>query len=336
MASIRSYKDLTEHVGKFLPLKHSGKVRDSFRLPGSAREKNLLILASDRASIFDFKLGGDIAGKGEVLNAFNIAARRTLKRHVPGYEDDLVAMGSDVDRYLDLGLQEDPELQRRAIVVREYPMVPIECVVRNCLTGSAYKAYAEGRAYCGQEFPPGMIEGDFFSHPVFTPTTKAEVGHDEPLDWREVENRFPGLTKTSLGIFLILKKISSDSALVPADTKFEFGYRQLDEAHFEYILCDEVFTPDSSRFWDFNEWLISQKNNRMPSSMDKQMLRDWGKTVGIDKLDPVDASDKKKVAQMIPPAEVQLELEQKTKILFKRLYGQTLSDFQQKVMGIKS
>ncbi len=258
---------------------------------------------------------------------------------MPHLEDDMIAFGEDIDGYLQNdGLQGDPMLQKCAVIVRELPMIPRECVVRGHLTGSAYKANVAGELVCGHDIGMrDMQEGTILMPPIFTPTTKAESGHDLPLDYREVEAEYPGLGELSVRIFEFFYKRARNKGIITADTKLEFAYRQLAVPRRKiFILADEAFTPDSSRFWDIQEfdWAFTQK--KLPPSLDKQPLRNWGKEVGIDKLDPESPDDLEFVASLPAPEEVINNMRQRMLDAFVRLHDVALGDFQRVNMDIRS
>lgn len=324
-----SYDELQRILRVRLPLLGTGKVRDSHALPDG---KHCLAVVSDRASIYDIRLGFPIPGKGKILNAFNIAARLFLQRVVPNIEDDLVAYGADIDRYLPPELQCNPELHRRATVIEVLKMEDIECVVRGNLTGGGYRAYEDDGIVCGHTLPSGLLEGSPLIPPIFTPTTKAKVGHDEPLDYRRVRETHGGeLEELSLLIFLALQEYSFTRGVIGVDTKFEFGQRRPPNG--KHVLADEVWTPDSSRFWGLLEYREHFPRS-LPYPMDKQELRNWGKLVGIDKLDPKNSEDVARGRELIAPPDVTLKMQRQTHRVFEMLWGMTLADFQRDVMKV--
>lgn len=340
----RSYEELILDLKKFLPHIHSGKVRDSFRLPHvRGVEKLRLVLVSDRVSIFDFRLGFPIPGKGEILNAFNIAARLLLRRDLQDVEDDMVAYGQSLAGYLPDYFEFDTMLQKRAIIVRDLPMVKVECIVRGNLTGSGYASYKRDEPVSGHSFEPTydrnntrlwLSNGALLEPPLFTPSTKAEDGeHDLPIDYRQVEDEYPGLGEAALQVFNTLKYAALRGDITLADSKFEFGYKQLAvPRRREWILADEVMTSDSSRFWDGS---YPDLSDGPPPSMDKQILRNWGIKQGIDSLDSSSEADQLEVSRMVPPQEVIDGMQQQVHTVFRRLHGMSLAEFQKDVMLVK-
>ncbi len=334
----RTYKDLALHIGGYFPLVHSGKVRDSFRMPdGPDGQKQRLVLVSDRVSIFDFVLANTIEGKGATLNAFNLAARALSRRTLSGFEDDLVAYGERLKGHLPDELHRDRQLLACAVLIKELPMVKVECVIRGHLTGNAYKKNLKGERVSGHDIGmPDMQEGTRLMPPLFTPTTKAEVGHDEDLDYREVEAEYPGIGEFSVRLYEAFYNYALGRGIVLADTKIEVGYYHKKpvprQKHF--ILADEAFTPDSSRFWDADALDDAFIQKKMPPSLDKQILRNWGKAQGIDTLDPKNPADRERVRSMFAPQEVVDSMMQATASLFERLYGMSVAEFQLEYMQI--
>ncbi len=337
MAATTTLTGLDYLLSQSLTLLHSGKVRDSYRLAEREEDgqKLRLVVTSDRASIFDFRLGFEVPGKGEILNAFNIMARHSFDIDSL-FNHDMIACGVGIDRFLPEPLRGNAALQRRATVVMDLPMIPVECVVRGHLTGSAYKLYKAGKPVCGHDIGmAGMQEGTILMPPLFTPTTKAEHGHDEPLDYREVEEEYPGLAAHAVDLFARLYEDARKAGITVADTKFEFGYRQQPVPRRKvYIVADEVLTPDSSRFWDSDELDEAFTKRTLPQPLDKQALRDWGKSMSIDELDPTRESDRAYVASLPRPDSVLLAMKGRMLNAFTRLYGRSLEDFQKVYLNI--
>lgn len=313
-----------------LPLIYRGKVRDTYRLSCG----RYLIVATDRVSIFDFVLPAFVERKGEVLNALNIFWRLTIFGTLLGdsspfgYGSDLVAWGASIDRYLPMSLRSNRRLWRQAVVVRKLKMVPVEAVVRGYLTGSGLKAYqktAPRHMVCGHELPSGLHDGAKLPWPIFTPTTKAEVGHDTHMSVSDVRAKHGvEIENLSLLLFTIGGRFALSKGVIIADTKFEWGY----DTHGQLSLGDEILTPDSSRFWDSDEWLVAKRKKKSPPARDKQFVRDWGKTVGIHERKPEKAEDVAFVSHLCVPPEV---CERTTDIylaIFERLTGRTLDEFQ--------
>ena len=232
-----------------LNLVHQGKVRDTFELP----DRNLLLpVATDRISIFDIVLNGLVRYKGEVLTALNIFWRTQVLRKL---QHDLVAFGRGIDEYLPPDLRGNRNLWRRATVVRRLNMLPVEAIVRGHLTGSGLKDYQKTGAICGNDLPAGLKDGSKLPDPIFTPSTKAEIGHDENVSAGSVTGQFgEAIESLSLTVFSIGKHFAYSVGLIVADSKFELGYLgeipPSGKVPLEMlVLADEVLTPDSSRFW---------------------------------------------------------------------------------------
>jgi phosphoribosylaminoimidazole-succinocarboxamide synthase len=238
----------------------SGKVREIFALDA----ERLLIVASDRISIFDVVLPTEIPDKGRVLtglSAFWFARTRTL---VPNH---LLALRDD----------------GRSMECERLEMLPVECVVRGYLAGSGWKEYQRTDAICGEPVPSGLQESARLPEPLFTPTTKAATGHDEPLDREQCiallgDERFRQAKEAALDLYRLASAHALERGIILADTKFEFG---TDEDG-RLVLADEAFTPDSSRFWPADEY----EPGRPQASFDKQFARDYGESLGWDKTAP--------------------------------------------------
>jgi phosphoribosylaminoimidazole-succinocarboxamide synthase len=324
-----------------LHLPRVGKVRDTYRLPGKWHNlPNALPIVSHRASIFDFRLGFLIPGKGEILNAFNIAARLYRRIADPASQDDLLAYGPDIDHFLPVKLRGNPELHQCATVVHVLTMEDIECVVRGHAVGNLMKAYKKGkkgkRTYCGHLLPEGLIKGAKLQEPLFTPTTKAKVGHDKPLNYRKVrESHGIELEETALRDFELFAGYSLGRGVIGADSKCEYGRRRLANGKLgDLVLGDEAWTPDCTRFWSLAEYEACFPA-RLPAPMDKQALRIWGIEMGIDKLDPTNPEHVARVRSMVAPASVIEDYLKQMRRAFKMLWGQSLGDFQKSVMNIR-
>ena len=310
-----------------LPLVSRGKVRDTYDLGDGL----LLVVASDRISIFDFVLNAVVALKGEVLTAMNIF----WKTHVlADFDSDLVAFGADIDGFLPTHLQGNPSLQKRAVVVKKLKMFPVEAIVRGYLTGSGLKAYqdTDPHTVCGHVLPAGLHDGSILPKPIFTPTTKATEGHDEHISAQSVEDVYGSeLSRRSLSLYEVAHLYAKQRGITIADTKFEFGQ----DEHGRLRLGDEALTPDSSRFWDVTEWKEASLRSQSPQSHDKQFVREWGKNFRIHQRDPQDQDgDYPWVRGLVVPSEI---LDQTTAIylnIFQRLVGKSLQDFQRENMGI--
>ena len=262
---------------------HGGKVREILDLG-----PELLIVTTDRISAFDFVMPTGIPGKGIVLNRISAFWLRGLADFLPTHFLD--------DRCADLPPVLRPHAARlagRCTRVRKAERVPVECVVRGWLTGSGYASYRETGTVCGVALPPGLAEFDRLPEPVFTPTTKADQGHDQAMTYAELRDRVGAetageLRRLSLEIFARGTGFAESRGIVIADTKFEFGV--IDG---RLALIDEVLTPDSSRFWPRD----SVGPGRKPVSLDKQVLRDYLLGTGWDRASAPPALPPEIVAQ---------------------------------------
>lgn len=260
-----------------------GKVRDTYDLG----EGRLLMIATDRISAFDVVLPTPIPGKGKILARMSRFWFELLGDVVPNH---LIAMADDEGAMAGIprtgALARLPwELASRAMVIKNAERIDIECVVRAHITGSAWAEYRKSGTVNGAPMPAGLREADRFPELLFTPTTKAEVGHDQPLTIAEVEKMVGvemarKLENVSLKVFLKAHGHAQSRGMIIADTKFEFGL--VDGV---LTLIDEVLTPDSSRFWDVNEYAPGSS----PPSFDKQFVRDWLSDSGWNREPPAPA-----------------------------------------------
>lgn len=272
-----------------LQLAYQGKVRDTFALP--KHPDLLLVVATDRLSIFDFVLPCTVPGKGRALTQLTTF---WLTKVLGDYDHHLVAWGADIDKYLPCKCRRNKVLQNRALVVKRLKILPVECVVRGYLTGSGWAAYKKTGRICDCRLPQGLYDGSQIT-PIFTPTSKEESGHDEPMSRRMVKKRYGAkVEKLSLLVYRAIADYAYERGIILADTKFEFGREKG-----KLILADEVGTPDSSRFWDYYDLMKCSKEQKSPPGYDKQPVREWGKTIetpfkdkkskkitGINNLDP--------------------------------------------------
>jgi phosphoribosylaminoimidazole-succinocarboxamide synthase len=238
----------------------SGKVREIYALD----DERLLLVASDRISTFDVVLPTDIPDKGRVLT---------------GLSGFWFAQAGDIVPNHLLALRADG----RSTECRRLEMLPIECVVRGYLAGSGWKDYRATGEVCGHKLPAGLVESQQLPEPIFTPSTKALEGHDENIDRTLAvelvgEARYDEVERTSLELYRFASDYAAACGIVLADTKLEFG---LDEQG-RLVLADEVFTPDSSRFWPADEY----EPGSQPPSFDKQFVRDYCESLGWDKTYP--------------------------------------------------
>ncbi|MCW2790959.1 MAG: phosphoribosylaminoimidazole-succinocarboxamide synthase [Nocardioides sp.] len=237
---------------------HSGKVRDLYELTSGEHAGQLLMVASDRISAFDFVLDTAIPDKGEILTRMSLWWFDRLSALVPNH-----VLSTDV-----------PDAVRgRAVICEQLAMFPVECVARGYLTGSGLLDYTATGAVCGIALPDGLVDGSRLPEPIFTPASKAALGdHDENVSYdavvREVgEESAAELRRLTMLVYTRAEEIARERGIVLADTKFEFGARPDGTT----VLADEVLTPDSSRFWPAAEW----SPGRSQPSYDKQIVRDW-------------------------------------------------------------
>jgi phosphoribosylaminoimidazole-succinocarboxamide synthase len=251
-----------------------GKVRDLYEIDN----KHLLMVASDRLSAFDVVLPQPIPGKGEVLTRVSRFWFARTARLVPNHlvEIPVSAFVEDPDELAQLG--------DRAMVVRRLTPLPVEAIVRGYLIGSGWKDYLHGGAVCGIALPPGLHQADRLPEPIYTPSTKAEIGgHDENVDFAHTE-RLLGtalaaqVRDVSIAIYRDCAEYALERGIIIADTKFEFGLDDEGRLH----LIDEVLTPDSSRFWPADQY----RPGTSPPSFDKQFVRDYLETLDWDKTPP--------------------------------------------------
>ncbi|MEU0490880.1 phosphoribosylaminoimidazolesuccinocarboxamide synthase [Nocardiopsis sp. NPDC006139] len=237
---------------------HTGKVRDLYTT-GSGE---LVMVASDRLSAFDWVLPTEIPGKGRLLTQLSLWWFDRVADLVPNHVvSDVPPQGAPAD------------WAGRTLVCRRLDMVPVECVARGYLTGSGLAEYRVDGTVCGVPLPEGLVDGSELAEPVFTPATKAEVGdHDENVSFETVAARHGAelagaLRDLTLRVYTRGREVARERGVLLADTKFEFG-RDADGA---LVLADEVFTPDSSRYWPADEWAPGGPQ----PSFDKQVVRDW-------------------------------------------------------------
>jgi phosphoribosylaminoimidazole-succinocarboxamide synthase len=263
-----------------LPLLASGKVRELYRLQGDGPEGDaagggrLLMVASDRISTYDAVHPTPIPDKGKVLTGLSVFWFQKTSHIVANH------LISATD-----GVPEDA--RARGLAVRELRMLPVECVVRGYITGSGWKDYQASGAVSGIELPRGLRESERLPEPIFTPSTKADIGHDEAIDFaratelvgdRELMRHVKDI---SIELYSFAAEHARARGVILADTKFEFG---LDE-HGELVVGDEVLTPDSSRYWPAAGYAPGQGQ----PSFDKQYVRDWAAHSGWDKRPPAPA-----------------------------------------------
>lgn len=259
-----------------LPNRRQGKVRDIYDVPGDrGNPARLLIVASDRISAFDVVLPAPIPGKGRLLTDISLRWFELI-RSLDIVGDHLVS--TDAASVPGLSAADRALIQGRMMLVRAARVVPIECVVRGYLAGSGWVEYQDSQSVCGIKLPKGLRQCDRLPEPVFTPATKATVGHDENIDFERASSIagsdvMKRLREISIRIYEAAAAHAEDRGIILADTKFEFGFA-LDaggKPTSELLLVDEVLTPDSSRFWPADEY----QPGRDQRSFDKQYVRDY-------------------------------------------------------------
>ena len=286
-----------------LPLVHRGKVRDIY----DAGDDRLLMVTSDRISAFDVVMAEPIADKGRVLTAMTAFWLDMMRDLAPSHlistippDEAVAALGSDLDG--------------RVMLVRKADMLPIECIVRGYVSGSAWKEYRQAGTIHGIAVPAGLEESAKLPEPLFTPSTKAEVGlHDEnisPDDAMKLVGAevYEKARDISLGVYTRAAEHAAERGILLADTKFELGW--IDG---ELSLCDEVLTPDSSRFWEAKTW----EPGTTPPSFDKQPLRDWLETTDWDKTPP----------PPFLPYDVVRTTRERYRAAYERITGRSLADW---------
>ncbi|MFT7687199.1 MAG: phosphoribosylaminoimidazole-succinocarboxamide synthase [Candidatus Azotimanducaceae bacterium] len=261
-------------VSTDLPLsnKRQGKVRDLYDLTLSDGSEGILIVASDRVSVFDVVMANGIPGKGRMLTKisnfwFEYLESKfgdKLKHHL---------ISRDPADIAGLSTSERDMLEGRIMICKKTNVLPIECIVRGYLTGSGWKDYQSSGQVCGIDLPGGMQNSSKIESPIFTPSTKVDDGHDQNVSFDEAckvvgASRMQELRDKSLLIYTTAREYAAERGIIIADTKFEFGVDLVNE---EVILIDEVLTPDSSRFWPLDEWEAGREQN----SFDKQYVRNY-------------------------------------------------------------
>jgi len=260
-----------------LNLLRRGKVRDVYAVD----DESLLIVATDRISAFDCILPTPIERKGEVLTAMSEFWFEKLQHVVANH-----LIESNIDEMPPAIQQHAQTLKGRAMLVRRAEVFPVECVVRGYLVGSGWKDYLRTGSVCGHKLPEGLVESAKLPEAIFTPSTKAEQGHDENITEDQVreligDEKTALLRDTSLRLYSEAHDYARQRGIIIADTKFEFG---LDKDG-QLLLVDEVLTPDSSRFWPADEY----EPGRSQPSFDKQFVRDYLETLDWDKKPPAPA-----------------------------------------------
>jgi phosphoribosylaminoimidazole-succinocarboxamide synthase len=284
-----------------LPLLSRGKVRDIYDLGDK-----LLIVATDRLSAFDVVLPTGIPDKGAVLTQMSAFWFEKTGDIVPNHFIRVV----DGTRVPEVPVEMPREMIGRAMVVKKAERIDVECVVRGYITGSGWSDYRKTGSICGIKLPEGLEESQELHEPIFTPTTKAEEGHDMPITYREVveavgERGANAARVRALALYRFGRDFARERGIIIADTKFEFGW--LDD---EVILIDEALTPDSSRFWPADQY---RTGGSLPS-FDKQFVRDYLTETGWDKTPP---------GPELPP-DVVAKTAEKYREAFEHITGRTL------------
>ncbi len=290
-----------------LPLFIRGKVRDTYDL-----DNLLLIIATDRISAFDVVLPCGIPDKGLVLNQLSLFWFRQTANLVPNHLVETVDDVHHLDSYIpaESRFSYPSYLSRRSMIVKKAKRIPVECVVRGYLSGSAWAEYQQHGTVSGLPLPRGLLESQELPQPLFTPTTKAETGHDQPLTMDEMKRLVDGglaeeIKAKSLAVYSYARGYAQARGIIIADTKMEFG---LDND--KLILIDELLTPDSSRFWDTELYKVGQPQ----PSYDKQPVRDWVVQSGWNKEPP---------APMLPPEVIEATTKRYQQA-YERLTGRKL------------
>ena len=297
--------DVLLHTNLDLP-KFQGKVRDVYDLGD-----RLLIVATDRVSAFDVVLPNGIPDKGRVLTQMSAYWFENTEGVVPNHMIRVIDSTDNPDIPVPLG----PDFIGRTMLVRKTVPVKLEAIVRGYLSGSGWKDYRTSGKVCGIPLPAGLRESDALPEAIFTPSTKADEGHDENIPYEQavgiVGAEVANTVKVrSMSLYMYGLERARQQGFIIADTKFEFGMAPNDQGEDEAILIDEALTPDSSRFWDV---AIYQPGQAQPS-FDKQPLRDWLESTGWDKTPPAPA---------MPPEVVAL-LQERYAQGFERITGRQL------------
>lgn len=287
------------------PLAYRGKVRNTYDLGDK-----LLLIATDRISAFDCVLPCGIPDKGFVLNQLSAFWFEKTKHIVPNHLITIVSSMDVLKKYLppDIGTAE--YLVGRSMIVKKAERVPVEAVVRGYISGSAWTEYQKSGTISGMLQPKGMKESQKLSQPLFTPTTKADTGHDMPLNKKDLEDLVGisiarDLEEKSITIYQFARDYARSRDIIIADTKFEFGFIED-----KLTLIDELLTPDSSRFWDATQYAAGQSQ----PSYDKQPVRDWLTASGWNKEPPAP----------ILPEKIIEETSERYRTAYKKLVGRAI------------
>jgi phosphoribosylaminoimidazole-succinocarboxamide synthase len=260
---------------KSFPLIARGKVRDIYDL-----NQQVLLVATDRLSAFDVVFNEPIPYKGQVLTQLAVYWFEKTQAILPNH-----LVSATIDTVPGLTAAERDVLRGRAMLVKKGEVIPIECVVRGYLAGSGLKEYRQQGTVTGIELPSGLVESSKLPEPIFTPTTKESAGHDRPITFDEMANLVGAdlasqLRDYSVKLYQFASGLSETAGIILADTKFEFAW-----VNGELTVVDEIFTPDSSRFWPMDQYTPGQPQ----PSFDKQYVRDYLETLAWDKQPPAPA-----------------------------------------------
>lgn len=290
---------------------YQGKVRDTYEMG----DDQLLLIATDRVSAFDVILPNGIPDKGTVLNQLSAfwfeRTSHIVPNHVIEVVNDVNWLNATYGERVCSGYYSYPDyVARRSMIVRRAERVDVECVVRGYISGSAWAEYQKSGTICGITLPEGLSESDKLPEPIFTPTSKADAGHDEPITLDEMKGQVgEALTREivekSLAVYNFASEYARGRGFIIADTKMEFGI-----VNGSLILIDELLTPDSSRFWDTEIY----SPGRPQPSFDKQPLRDWLENSGWNKEPPAPEL----------PREVVEDIAQRYREAYRRLAGKEL------------
>ncbi|HAS90605.1 MAG TPA: phosphoribosylaminoimidazolesuccinocarboxamide synthase [Desulfovibrio sp.] len=267
-------KHVVETDIKELKLLSRGKVRDIYEVD----DDKLLLVTTDRISAYDVIMPNPIDDKGKILNQITLFWMDMFKDIVPNH---LIA--SKVDDYPEVLHKYRDQLEGRSVLVKKAKPLPIECIVRGYITGSGWKDYQNTGEVCGHKLPEGLKESEMLEQPLFTPSTKAELGeHDENISVGKAtemlgKELFEKVQEATLSIYKRGRDYAREKGIIIADTKFEFGIYDG-----ELIIIDEVLTPDSSRFWPVEGY----EAGKSQPSFDKQFLRDWLTEIKFNKQPP--------------------------------------------------
>jgi phosphoribosylaminoimidazole-succinocarboxamide synthase len=279
------------------PLFHRGKVRDVYDL-----DQQLLIVATDRISAFDYVLPTIVPDKGKILHKLSMFWFDFTQSIVPNH-----IITGDFEQF-PVRLKKSPYLKDRSMLVKKTKRVDIECVVRGYLAGSGWKEYQKSGTVCGIKLPEGLKESSKLPQPIFTPSSKEEGGkHDENISFEETVRRIgkdlaEQIQSISLALYTKVSNYAETKGIILADTKFEFGLMDG-----KVILIDEIFTPDSSRFWEKEKY----REGASQDSLDKQFVRDYLESIAWNKQPPVPSL----------PAEVVKKTREKYLDAYRRLTG---------------